>query len=294
MKKSGFVAIVGRPNVGKSTLLNYLLGTKLSITSRKPQTTRHRILGIHTIDETQIIYVDTPGLHGKETREINRVMNKTVQNVILDVDVIIFVVEALKWRDDDELVLASILKSKLPVIVVINKVDQAKDKQQQLPFIEGINRRIDTKSIIPVSALKGENLSQLEPEVIQLLSEGPHYFPDDQITDRNIKFTLAEFIREKCFRATGDELPYSLTVTIEQMELKKTIYHISGLILVEREDQKKILIGEGGEKLKLIGSTARKDMERLLGKKVFLRLWVKVKRGWADDANALRDLGYHD
>lgn len=297
--RCGYVGIVGRPNVGKSTLLNRLLGSKISITSRKPQTTRHRILGIHTEQQTQIIYVDTPGLHSQGKQAINQLMNKSVHTAIEDVDAVLFMIEALKWQYDDAQVLKALLQSQQhqakPIIVLINKVDQIKDKDRLLPFLEEVHGKLQglkIHTLYPISAKHGDNLPELQAQIATLLPVGPHYFPEEQLTDRSMRFTIAELIREKCFRATGDELPYSITVDIESMQLKKNIHHINALILVERDGQKKILIGEKGEKLKAIGKAARLDMETLLENKVFLQLWVKVKRGWSDDIRALKNLGY--
>lgn len=292
--RCGLVALVGRPNVGKSTLLNYLLGQKISITSRKPQTTRHRLLGIKTLGEAQLVYVDTPGLHRGVDRAINRYMNRTVQSVIHDVDVVLFVVDALHWNEGDELVLQNLDYLKRPVFLVINKADQIADKSALLPHIEALAKRRDFAGIVPVSALKGHNVERLEASVVEHLPQAPHMFPDDQLTDRNSRFFAAEFIREKITRQLGEELPYEATVEIEEFKQEGPVLHIAALILVEKPGQKKILIGREGERLKLIGAEARYEMERLFGSKVMLRLWVKVKSGWSDDERALRSLGYDD
>lgn len=294
IQQCGFVAIVGRPNVGKSTLLNYLMGQKLSITSRKPQTTRHRLLGIKTQGSAQIIYVDTPGLHKNFDKAINRYMNKTVSSVIKDVDVVLFLVDGLKWTEEDELVLDCLQDSVCPVLLVINKSDLLSNKEHLLPHIEMLSQRREFADIIPLSALRGHNVERLGQCVIQYLPQGKHMFPEEQITDKNSRFLAAELVREKITRQMGEELPYEATVEIEEFKQVKNILHISALILVEREGQKRIIIGSEGKRLRLIGSEARKDMERLFDIKVMLNLWVKVKRGWSDDERALRSLGYED
>ncbi|WGE34503.1 GTPase Era [Actinobacillus genomosp. 1] len=291
----GFIAIVGRPNVGKSTLLNKILGQKISITSRKAQTTRHRIVGIHTEDQYQAIYVDTPGLHIEEKRAINRLMNRAASSAIGDVDLIIFVVEGTKWTDDDEMVLNKLRAAKAPVVLVINKVDNIKEKDELLPHITELSKKFDFVEILPISAQRGKNVHILQKIVRKSLREGVHHFPEEYVTDRSQRFMASEIIREKLMRFTGEELPYSVTVEIEQFKLnERGTYEINGLILVEREGQKKMVIGAKGQKIKTIGTEARADMERLFDNKVHLELWVKVKAGWADDERALRSLGYMD
>lgn len=291
----GFIAIVGRPNVGKSTLLNKILGQKISITSRKAQTTRHRIVGIHTEGAYQAVYVDTPGLHIEEKRAINRLMNRTASSAIGDVDLIIFVVDGTHWNDDDEMVLNKLRAAKSPVVLAINKVDNIKNKEDLLPFITEISAKFEFAQIVPISAEKGKNVDELEKIVRGSLREGLHHFPEEYVTDRSQRFMASEIIREKLMRFTGDELPYSVTVEIEQFKLnERGTYEINGLILVEREGQKKMVIGNKGQKIKQIGIEARSDMERLFDNKVHLELWVKVKSGWADDERALRSLGYMD
>lgn len=291
----GFVAIVGRPNVGKSTLLNQLLGQKVSITSRKPQTTRHRIMGIHTEDEYQIIYVDTPGLHIEEKRAINRLMNRAASSSIGDVELVIFVVEGTNWTDDDEMVLNKLKSLRCPVILAINKIDNVADKTVLLPHIGFVSQKMNFLDVVPISAEKGKGVDTIAKIVKQHIPEADHHFPDDYITDRSQRFMASEIIREKLMRFLGDELPYSVTVEIEQFKvMEKGGFHINGLILVEREGQKKMVIGNKGSKLKTIGTEARIDMERLFDTKVHLELWVKVKAGWADDERALRSLGYVD
>ena len=291
----GFIAIVGRPNVGKSTLLNKILGQKISITSRKAQTTRHRIVGIHTEGPYQAVYVDTPGLHIEEKRAINRLMNRAASSAIGDVDLIIFVVEGTKWTDDDEMVLHKLRKAKAPVVLAINKTDNVKNKDELLPHITELAQKFDFKEILPISAQRGNNVHVLQKIVRESLRAGVHHFPEEYVTDRSQRFMASEIIREKLMRYTGEELPYSVTVEIERFKLnERGVYEINGLILVEREGQKKMVIGAKGQKIKTIGTEARADMESLFDNKVHLGLWVKVKAGWADDERALRSLGYID
>jgi len=292
--RCGFVAIVGRPNVGKSTLLNHLLGQKLSITSRKPQTTRHKIVGIVTENNVQAIYVDTPGMHKREPRAINRLMNQAAQSALKDVDLILFVVDGLKWTPDDELVLEKLVKVDTPVILVLNKVDTVTDKAALLPHLETLNQKRHFSEVIPLSALRGHNLSTLHDIVGRYLPYAPPMYAEDQITDRSQRFLAAEMIREKIMRQMGDEVPYDLMVQIDQFKIEGRLYRIDATILVERDGQKAIVIGEGGQKLKTIGQAARLDMEKLFDSKVMLTLWVKVKGGWSDDERALKSLGYGD
>ena len=291
----GFVAIVGRPNVGKSTLLNKLLGQKVSITSRKPQTTRHRILGIDTQGAYQTIFVDTPGLHIEEKRATNRLMNRAATSSLGDVEMVVFVVDGTHWTDDDEMVLNKLRHMHCPVVLAVNKVDVIKDKEILLPHLQMLAQKGNFAEILPISAEKGINVEKIREMAKRLLPEGEHYFPEDYITDRSSRFMASEIIREKLMRFTGEELPYSVTVEIERFKVEEDgLFHINALILVEREGQKKMVIGNKGEKLKVIGTEARLDMERLFGQRVFLELWVKVKSGWADDERALRSLGYGD
>jgi GTP-binding protein Era len=291
----GFVAIVGRPNVGKSTLLNKLLGQKVSITSRKPQTTRHRILGIDTQGAYQTIFVDTPGLHIEEKRAINRLMNRAATSSLGDVEMVVFVVDGTQWTADDDMVLNKLRYMQCPVVLAVNKVDVIKDKEILLPHLQMLAQKGNFAEILPISAEKGTNVEKIRDMAKRLLPEGQHYFPDDYITDRSSRFMASEIIREKLMRFTGEELPYSVTVEIERFKVEDDgLFHINALILVEREGQKKMVIGNKGEKLKVIGTEARLDMERLFGQRVFLELWVKVKSGWADDERALRSLGYGD
>ena len=292
ISRCGYVAIVGRPNVGKSTLLNHILGQKLSITSRKPQTTRHNLLGIKTANDAQYLFVDTPGLHQGHKKALNRYMNHAVTTAIKDVDVIIFVVDKIQWFAEDDLVAKRIQQSNVPVVVAVNKVDQIEDKQILLPHLQRLLDTLDVKEVVPVSALQNQNLDRLLDVIRQFLPEGDHFFPEDQLTDKSSRFLAAELIREKITRQLGDELPYQMTVEIETFKETEKIIHIDALILVEREGQKRILIGDKGARIKQIGQQARQDMEALFDQKVMLKTWVKVKSGWSDDERALRSLGY--
>ena len=293
-RRCGYVAIVGRPNVGKSTLLNHILGQKISITSRKPQTTRHQVLGIKTEDNYQVIFVDTPGLHRGEDKAINRYMNKAASSAIRDVDLVLFLVDRTAWTEEDQMVLEHVQRAKLPTLLVVNKVDLLEDKNVLLPHLQSLADRGEFEAIVPVSALRQRNVDSLEQEILKYLPEAEHFYPEEQITDRSQRFLAAEIVREKIMRQLGDELPYSVTVEIEEFGLEGEVAHISALILVERKGQKKIIIGDKGSRLRSIGTDARKDMERLFDCKVMLRLWVKVKSGWSDDERALRSLGYDD
>lgn len=294
-KYCGFIAIVGRPNVGKSTLLNQLLGQKVSITSRKAQTTRHRIMGIHTEGPYQAIYVDTPGLHIEEKRAINRLMNRAASSSLGDVELVIFVVEGTHWTADDEMVVNKLRSLKCPVLLAINKIDNITDKSKLLPHIAFLSNQMNFLDIVPISAEKSTNLDAIASIVRKLLPEAEHHFPDDYITDRSQRFMASEIIREKLMRFLGEELPYSVTVEIEQfVQNERGGYNVHGLILVEREGQKKMVIGNKGAKIKTIGIEARQDMEQMFESKIHLELWVKVKSGWADDERALRSLGYVD
>ena len=290
VSRCGHVAIIGRPNVGKSTLLNHLVRQKISITSRKPQTTRNRILGISTSEAAQCLYVDTPGLDRRHGKAINRVMNETVMSVVGEVDVIVLVTERLLWRDEDETVLDALRHARVPVLLAINKVDQVEDKTRLLPHIERLSALYDFAEIIPVSALGGHNLEMLERTVCELLPESPFLFPADQVTDASSRFLAAELIREKITRQLGDELPYEVTVEIEKYSAEGGVIRILALITVDKKGQKRILIGDGGKRLKQIGSAARKDMESAFDSKVMLELWVKVRGGHMNEARVLKSL----
>ena len=292
--KCGFVAIIGRPNVGKSTLMNHILGQKISITSRKPQTTRHQVMGIHSEGDLQMIFVDTPGIHSGGERAINHYMNKAATTVLHDVDAIIFVVDALKWTEEDQRVLEMVKRQPNPVILVINKVDKIDDKNVLLPHIEALAAKHSFHDVFPVSALRGHNIDTLIKVAGALLPNNIFFYPEDQLTNRTERFLAAEIVREKITRQLGDEVPYSTAVEIEQFGFEERVLHIHALILVERSGQKRIVIGDKGSRLKMIGQSARQDMENLFGAKVMLNLWVKVKGGWADDERALRSLGYDD
>jgi GTP-binding protein Era len=293
-QRCGYVAIVGQPNVGKSTLLNHLLGMKLSITSRKPQTTRHKVLGIKTEGTLQLIFVDTPGIHQNQKKAINRIMNKAAESAIRDVDVVVFVVDRLQWDETDQLVAQQLINQNTPVIIAINKIDRVDDTDALLPALESLHQALPNAELIPVSALQSKHLDVLEKAIARHIPSGDHLFPDDQITDRSERFLAAEIVREKITRQLGAELPYQVTVEIEEFSRNANILHINALILVEREGQKRIIIGTKGERLKSIGQQARLDMERLFDSKVMLKLWVKVRSGWSDDERALRSLGYTD
>ena len=292
--RCGYVAIVGRPNVGKSTLLNHILGQKLAITSRKPQTTRHNMLGIKTEGEVQAVYVDTPGLHKNNEKALNRYMNRSASTALKDVDVVVFVVDRMRWTDEDQLVLEKVQHVKCPILLAVNKSDRLEDKSELLPHLGWLAEQLPQAEIVPISALQGQNLDTLEKLVGERLPESEHFYPEDQITDRSSRFLAAELIREKIMRQLGAELPYQITVEIEEFKQEGRVLHIHGLILVERDGQKKIIIGDKGERIKRIGQDARKDMETMFDSKVMLNLWVKVKGGWSDDERALRSLGYTD
>jgi len=291
-KHCGYVAIIGRPNVGKSTLLNKIIEHKVSITSAKPQTTRHKILGVKTTAHIQTIYVDTPGIHDSFKRKLNRHMNKIAWQAIEGVDVIVWVIAKLFLTEEDEKILKRLHDITCPVIMAINKIDEIKNKEKLLPYLEELHRKIKCAAIIPLSATKGINVDELEEAIAQFLPVGPFLFPQEQFTDRDEKFLAAEIVREKLFRFLGKELPYVTAVIIEKFCLEKNILHINATIIVEGKGQKAIVIGKQGEQLKKIGTLARKDLEQLLGHKVFLTLWVKIKDAWSDDAQMLEKLGY--
>ncbi len=291
----GMVAIVGRPNVGKSTLLNKLLGQKISITSKKPQTTRHRIMGIHTDGPRQVVFIDTPGLHIEEKRAINRLMNRAASSSLAEVSLVVFVVDGLNWTADDEMVLKK-LQSRddgRKTILAINKVDNIKDKEALFPHLQSLAAKFEFDEILPISATHGTNVQRIMDLALESVPESPHFFPEDYVTDRSQKFMASEIVREKLMRLLGKELPYATTVEIEQFKMMENgVYQINALILVERETQKRMVIGNKGERIRTIATQARLDMEVLFDNKVFLEVWVKVKSGWADDERALRSLGY--
>ncbi len=292
--QAGYIAIVGRPNVGKSTLLNALLGQKISITSPKPQTTRHNLLGIKTLEKQQLIFVDTPGLQVSPQKALNRMMNKNALGVVQDVDVIVFVVEGMQWRDEDDWVLNRFKSTQIPVILVVNKVDKISPRERLLPFLQQMAQKYNFAAICPLSAKDQDNLDALEQEIVKHLPENDFIFSEDQLTDKSERFLVAELIREKLMLLLGEELPYQTTVEIEQFVDEDKVTKISGLIWVERDGQKAIVIGKNGAMLKKVGSQARQDIEKLLDRKVFLQLWVKVKADWSDNDRALRQLGYSE
>lgn len=290
--RCGYVALLGRPNVGKSTLLNAMLGQKLSIISRKPQTTRHRILGIKTTPAAQLLFVDTPGIHRDRRRALNRYMNRAATDVIAEVDVVVLVLEASRFNEEDLDIATRLREVSRPIVVAINKIDRLKARQSLLPYIDTIRDRIPSEEIVPVSGLSGENISQLEASIMAHLPCGPRLFAEDQYTDRTERFLAAELIREKLTERLGDELPFSLSVEIEQFRERPSITHIGAVIWVERNGQKAIVIGKQGRALKWVGASARKELEELLGARVHLELWVKVRAGWSDDPRALKQFGY--
>lgn len=304
--KSGFVAIVGRPNVGKSTLMNHILGQKLSITSRKPQTTRHKIVGIDSREKSQAVFVDTPGMHKKEVRAINKMMNRAASSALRDVNLVLFVIDADKWTQNDELVLEKLKNAEMPVILIINKIDTFENKNSTLPLILEREKLMNFAEIVPVSALRGANLDHLRDTIEKYLPFQAPLYAMDQLTDRSERFLASEIIREKIMRQLGEELPYDLTVQIETFKtedatlnektgrMKPACTYIDATIYVDRASQKAIVIGDKGSKLKKIGIDARADMEKMFEEKIMLTLWVKVKGGWSDDERALKSLGYSD
>lgn len=292
--RCGYVGLVGRPNVGKSTLLNRLLGQKLAITSHKPQTTRHSILGVKTVPGGQLVYLDTPGIHERGKQAMNRYLNRTARAALADVDVAVFLVEAGRWTREDELVLESLVRRELPVMLAVNKVDRIKPKERLLPYLQEVAQRGDFVDVIPISARNGDQLDVLETEVLRRLPRGPNFFEDDQLTDRSERFFAAELLREQLTRRYSKELPYALTVEIERFEAEGNLYRIAALVWVEREGQKNILIGAQGAAMKGAAREARLEMERFFGKRVYLDVWIKVKKSWSNDESALARLGYGD
>jgi len=292
--RCGMVAVLGRPNVGKSTLVNALLGTKLSITSRRPQTTRDRILGIRTLPGAQVVLLDTPGLHRSQGRALNRYMNRAAGAALEGVDLAVLVVEARRWTDDDDAALARIREAGCPVLLVVNKVDVVADKERLLPFLATAGERADFVDIVPMSARRARDAERLLHVLAAHLPEGEPIFPEDQYTDRSERFLCAEIVREKLFRLVGQEVPHRLAVEVESFERRGPTARIAARIWVESRGQKAIVIGKGGERLKRVGTEARRDIERVLGARVHLELWVKVRAGWADDERFLAGLGYRE
>jgi GTPase len=288
--RAGTVAIVGRPNVGKSTLLNHMVGEKISIVSRKPQTTRHRITGILTRPDAQLVFVDTPGFQTQHLTTMNRLMNRAVRQALAEVDLVVWVVEALHYDGRDAAVM-KLLPENVPVVLALNKIDRVKDKRALLPFIAKLGEMRAFAAVVPVAAARGENVPALATELAQHLPEGPRLYDEDEITTHSERFLAAELVREKLFRLLGEELPYATGVEIEQFETTGALRKIRVGILVDKASQKAMVIGKDGEKMKAIGTQARKDMERLFGGKVFLELWVRVRSGWADDQAMLRRMG---
>ncbi len=291
----GYVALAGRPNVGKSTLMNQVLGVPLSIVSHKPQTTRHRIAGIHSTDKGQIVFIDMPGIHIPEKQQaINRYLNRIATASLQDVDIVCFLCEAGRWTVEDDLVIERLQQVDAPVWCVINKIDRMEDRSQLLPYIESLQKRLDFAEYFPLSAQKGEGVAEWQQALLAHLPFGKPLYDPEQLTDRSERFLAAEFIREQLTVRLHREIPYQLTVEIQQWERKDQHLHIAAVIWVQRDSQKKIVIGKQGQVLKQVGKAARLRLEKLLGEKIFLQLWVKVKQGWADDERALRQLGYED
>jgi len=293
-QRCGYVAFIGRPNVGKSTLLNRLVGQKICITSRKPQTTRHRVLGIKTTKDTQFIFVDTPGMHIDDKHAMNRYMNQAAKTAVHDVDIIVFVIDGTGWTKGDDLVVERLQHTDAKIIIAVNKIDKLDKKEALLPLLQKLSELKNISEIIPLSATKGRHMDTLENTLKSMLPESEFIYDEEQVTDRSMRFIAAELIREKLIRRLGKELPYALTVEIEEYSVEKDILQIGAVIWVERAGQKAIVIGKDGSMLKEIGRQSRLDLEKMLGQKVFVRLWVKVKEGWSDDARALRSLGYTD
>lgn len=289
--RCGFVAIVGRPNVGKSTLMNHILGKKLSITSRRPQTTQQQIMGVKTDGDNQLIFIDTPGLHDDKNHTLDRHIHKAAMRAFGMVDLIVFMVEPKRWLPADEWVYTQITKRELPVLVVINKIDRLQSADELLPIMESMRERLGDVEMIPISALRNKQTDVLLARLRELIPVSPFCFPPDQLTDRTDMFLATEMIREKIFRILGQELPYSMAVTIDKFEKTDKIIRIYGVIWVEKSSQKAIVIGKGGQLMKKIGTQARQDMERHFGMKVYLQLWVKIKKNWTRDEQLLQQLG---
>ena len=292
--RAGTIAVLGRPNVGKSTLVNAMVGAKVSIVSPRPQTTRHRLLGIASFPEGQLVLVDTPGIHGQQKRAMNRMMNRAARGAVEGVDAAMLVIEAGRWTDDDSLAYQALKTSGVPCVLVINKVDKFADKGALLPFMAEVTREREFSSVYPLSALKKRGLEGLVKMLLKLVPEAEALYPDDEITDRSERFLAGELVREQLMTRLGEELPYSATVEIEKFELDGEMLRIAAVVWVEREGQKPIVIGKGGERLKAISTGARIGMEKLFGRKVFLETWCRVREGWSDDEAALRRFGYSD
>jgi GTP-binding protein Era len=290
--RTGYVSLIGKTNVGKSTLLNQIVEQKVSITSRKPQTTRHRLLGIKTKAGAQAVFIDTPGFHQGQKRALNRYMNKVALDAMSGVDVLLYVIEALRFDEEDERLLAQIPANLDHVILVINKVDRVLDKGRLLPFIEKLSRNFNFSDIVPISALKDQNIDSLEASIFSKLPKGAHSYPEDQVADTTERFLTSEIIREKCITRVGDEIPYRISVMIDSFKLKNEVTHIDATLFVEKKSQKGIVIGQGGKRLKSIGMAARLDLEEVLQTKVMLNLWVKVKNGWTDNEAFMSTMGY--
>ena len=290
--RAGTVAVVGRPNVGKSTLVNALVGARVSIVSPKAQTTRHRLLGIASFPHGQLLLVDTPGIHRAEKRAINRYMNRTARGALTGVDAALLVVESGRWTEDDDLALQALADAKVPVVLVINKIDRVKDKSTLLPFMAEHATGHDFKAVHPLSALKRKGLEALVKDVLALLPESEPLYAEDEITDRSQRFLAGELVREQLMLRLGDEVPYSATVAVERFDEDGAMFRIAATIWVEREGQKAIVVGKAGESMKQIARASRENMERLFGRKVFLESWCKVREGWADDVHALSQFGY--
>ncbi|HEY4555595.1 MAG TPA: GTPase Era [Lysobacter sp.] len=292
--RAGHVAVIGRPNVGKSTLVNALVGAKISITSSRPQTTRHQLLGIATFPEGQLLLVDTPGIHREQKRAMNRWMNRAARGAIEGVDAAMLVVRAGQWDDEDALAFDALRAGGVPVVLVVNQVDRLKDKSALLPYLARVSEGREFAAVHPVSALKRKGLEALVKDVLALLPEQPRLYDEDEITDKSQRFLAGELVREQLMRQLGEELPYATTVEIERFEVDGALLRIGAVVWVERDGQKAIVIGKGGERLREIGARSRQQMERLFGAKVFLETWVRVREGWSDDEAALRAFGYHD
>ena len=291
-KKSGYISIVGKTNVGKSTLLNEILGQKISITSRKPQTTRHRLLGVKTIKDSQMIFIDTPGFHKNYKRALNRYMNKVASNAMTGVDVLIYVIDSLEWTKEDQDITNKMIDGYRNSILAINKIDKIKNKEELLPFIESISKLKKFSDIIPISALKNQNILSLIDSILIKLPGGNHVYPEDQVADISERFLASEIIREKCITRVGDELPYRISVSIDKFKEENKVTHIDATLFVEKKSQKGMLIGSSGNKLKSIGTASRLELEDIFETKVMLNLWVKVKSGWTDNEAMLSTMGY--